>query len=126
MELYFGGAYNGKLRLIKEKFNIDEKDIFFCGEGKIDFSKKVICGIHMFIYNEVINGRDAMAFFKKNIERFNDKIIISDDLSYGIVPLKKEDRKWREETGKVLQFLTIKSNKVTRVFCGLPMVLKDE
>ena len=39
MELYFGGAYNGKLRLIKEKFNIDEKDIFFCGEGKIDFSK---------------------------------------------------------------------------------------
>ena len=80
----------------------------------------------MFIYNEVINGRDAMAFFKKNIERFNDKIIISDDLSSGIVPLKKEDRKWREETGKVLQFLTIKSNKVTRVFCGLPMVLKDE
>ena len=116
MELYFGGAYNGKLRLIKEKFNIDENDIFFCGEGEIDFSKKVICGIHMFIYNEVINGRDAMEFFKKNIEVFKDKIIISDDLSSGIVPLKKEDRKWREETGKVLQFLTSKSNKVTRVF----------
>ena len=80
----------------------------------------------MFIYNEVINGRDAMEFFKKNIEVFKDKIIISDDLSSGIVPLKKEDRKWREETGKVLQFLTSKSNKVTRVFCGLPMVLKDE
>lgn len=126
MELYFGGAYNGKLRLIKEKFNIDENDIFFCGEGEIDFSKKVICGIHMFIYNEVIDDRDAMEYFKKNIEGFKDKIIISDDLSSGIVPLKKEDRKWREETGKVLQFLTSKSNKVTRVFCGLPMVLKDE
>ena len=126
MELYFGGAYNGKLRRIKEKVTLAENDIFCCGENEIDFSKTVICGIHVFIYSEVINGRDAMAFFKKNIEGFKDKIIISDDLSSGIVPLKKEDRKWREETGKVLQFLTSKSNKVTRVFCGLPMVLKDE
>lgn len=126
MELYFGGAYNGKLKLVKEKFNIDNNDVFFCTSGEIDFSKKVICGIHEFIYNEVISNGDALKFFEDNIQSFKNKIIICDDLSSGIVPLKKEDRKWREETGRVLQFLTKESKKVTRVFCGIPMVLKDE
>lgn len=126
MELYFGGAYNGKLNLVKETFDIDDNDIYFCKDEEIDFSKKVICGIHKFIYNEVISNRSALEYFINNIDGLRDKIIISDDLSSGIVPLKKEDRRWREENGRILQLLTKESNKVVRVFCGIPTVLKDE
>ena len=55
----------------------------------------------------------------------NMNIIICDDISSGIVPLKKEDRIWREETGKCLQYLSKESSKVYRVFCGIPSVIKE-
>ena len=38
MVLVFGGAYNGKLDFVKETFNINKDDIFYCGEDEIDFS----------------------------------------------------------------------------------------
>lgn len=126
LKLYFGGAYNGKLKYVKENFNIEEEDIFYCNDSNIDFSKKVISGIDKLIYFNVINEVDSLEFFKKNLEKLRDKIIISDEISSGIVPLKKEERAWREETGRVLQLLSKESKEVSRVFCGIPMVLKDE
>lgn len=126
MKLYFGGAYNGKLKYVKETFNINNEDIFFCSDESIDFSRKVICGIDKLIYYNAVNEKESLTFFKENLEKLMDKIIICDEISSGIVPLKKEERFWREEVGRVLQLLSKKSNYVCRIFCGLPMVLKDE
>lgn len=125
MILVFGGAYNGKKDFIKEKFNIDEEDIFYCNDDKIDFSKKVICGIHKFTYNNTLKNKSSLEYIKENINLFKDKIIISDEISSGIVPLKKEDRMWREETGKCLQYLSKESSCVYRVFCGIPTIIKS-
>ena len=50
MKLLFGGAYNGKLRYVREKLGINEYEIFYCKEDSIDFSKKVISGIDRLIY----------------------------------------------------------------------------
>ena len=118
MILVFGGAYNGKKDFIKEKFNINEEDIFYCSDGEIDFSKKVICGLHKFTYNNTLKNKSSLEYIKENINLFKDKIIISDEISSGIVPLKKEDRMWREETGRCLQYLSKESSCVYRVFCG--------
>lgn len=124
MILVFGGAYNGKKDFIKEKFNINEEDIFYCSDGEIDFSKKVICGLHKFTYNNTLKNKSSLEYIKENINLFKDKIIISDEISSGIVPLKKEDRMWREETGRCLQFLSKESSSVYRVFCGIPTIIK--
>lgn len=126
MKLYFGGAYNGKLKYVKESLKVNDTDIFFCLEDKIDFTKKVICGIDKLIYFNAVKGEESLRFFEENLEKLKDKIIICDEISSGIVPLKKEERFWREEVGRVLQLLSKKSNYVCRIFCGLPMVLKDE
>ena len=124
MILVFGGAYNGKKDFIKEKFNINEEDIFYCSDGEIDFSKKVICGLHKFTYNNTLKNKSSLEYIKENINLFKDKIIISDEISSGIVPLKKEDRMWREETGRCLQYLSKESSCVYRVFCGIPTIIK--
>ena len=126
MKLYFGGAYNGKLKYIKENYKIKNEDIFYCSEGEIDFSKKVISGIDRLIYFNSKNKIDSLEFFKDNLENLRDKIVICDEISQGIVPLQKEDRIWREETGKVLQFLSEESDLVCRIFCGIPMILKED
>ena len=125
MVLVFGGAYNGKLDFVKDKFNINEDDIFYCGLNEIDFSKKVICGFHKFTYNNILNDINSIQYIKENIDLFKDKIIISDEISSGVVPLKKEDRMWREETGRCLQYLSKESSCVYRVFCGIPTIIKD-
>lgn len=125
MVLVFGGAYNGKLDFVKEKFSINEDDIFYCGVNEIDFSKKVICGFHRFTYENILKDTNSLEYIKKNINLFKDKIIISDEISSGIVPLKKEDRIWREETGRCLQYLSKESSYVYRIFCGIPTIIKE-
>ncbi|MDO5779624.1 MAG: bifunctional adenosylcobinamide kinase/adenosylcobinamide-phosphate guanylyltransferase [Clostridium sp.] len=125
MVLVFGGAYNGKLDFVKEQFNVSKDDIFYCGVNEIDFSKKVICGLHKFTYNNTLKEINSLQYIKENINLFKDKIIISDDISSGIVPLKKEDRMWREETGRCLQYLSKESSCVYRIFCGIPTIIKD-
>ena len=125
MVLVFGGAYNGKLDFVKEQFNVSEDDIFYCGVNEIDFSKKVICGLHKFTYNNILKDISSLQYIKENINLFKDKIIISDEISSGIVPLKKEERMWREETGRCLQYLSKEASCVYRIFCGIPTIIKD-
>ncbi|MDU7150378.1 MAG: bifunctional adenosylcobinamide kinase/adenosylcobinamide-phosphate guanylyltransferase [Clostridium sp.] len=129
MILVFGGAYNGKLSFVKEKFNISDEEVLTLnniGHLEIDFSKKVINKFHNLTYKMSLENQDPLKYILENESLFKDKIIISDDICEGIVPLKKEDRIWRENTGKCLQYLSKNSKKVYRVFCGIPMVIKDE
>ena len=76
MILVFGGAFNGKLGFVKEEFEVSEEDIFYCNEDKINFSKKVICGLHKFTYFNVTKEKSSIEFIKNNIKLFKNKIII--------------------------------------------------
>lgn len=125
MILVFGGAYNGKFKYVCEKYNVKFEDIYFCEGNKLDYSKKVICGLHIFTYNSGKSEENPLEYIKNNIEHLKDKIIICDEISSGIVPLEKSNRIWRDDNGRCLQYLTKNSNKVVRVFCGLETVLKD-
>ncbi|MCF0149293.1 MAG: bifunctional adenosylcobinamide kinase/adenosylcobinamide-phosphate guanylyltransferase [Clostridium sp.] len=130
MILIFGGAYNGKLNFAKEKFNIHDDRIYTINDElnnlDIDLSKDIINEFHKFIYKLSLKGIDATEYMVNNKELFKDKIIICDDISQGIVPLKKEDRLWRENTGKCLQYISKNSKMVYRVFCGIATVIKNE
>lgn len=125
MILVFGGAYNGKLSYVKEQYNITDEDVFFCSGSELDYSKKVICGLHKFTYKLGEDNKNPLDKLKENIKLLEDKIIICDEISSGIVPLEKSYRIWREDTGRCLQYLTKNSKKVVRIFCGLETVLKD-
>lgn len=126
MILVIGGAYSGKLDFVKETYGVDHKDIFYCEDGNLDFSKKVISGLHRFTYENSVQGKSSLEIIEENLELLKDKIIICDEISSGIVPLKKEERVWREDTGRCLQLLSKKATKVYRVFCGIPTVLKEK
>lgn len=129
MILVFGGAYNGKVSFVKEKFNISDEEVLTLNnidDLEIDFSKKVINKFQNLTYKMSLENQDPLKYILENESLFKDKIIISDDICEGIVPLKKEDRIWRENTGKCLQYLSKNSKEVYRVFCGIPMVIKDE
>ena len=126
MILVIGGAYQGKLDFVKNEFNISNDDIFFCSENNcyIDFDKKVINSLHLFILSMIKNNKEPVSYIKENIEKFKDKIIICDDISCGIVPIEEDMRILREKIGYSLSIITKESERVIRVFCGVPMDLK--
>lgn len=119
MILVFGGSYNGKCQYIKNKYDIREEEIFFCNAENINFNKKVINGLHIFIRSCVLKNIDSFALIEKNKENFKDKIIICDEINSGIVPMNKEDRIWREECGQVMQLLMEECDEAYRVFFGI-------
>lgn len=124
--LVLGGAFNGKLKYVKDKYSLKDEEIYYCKSDEINLEKKVISGFHIFIREMLINNKDAIKYIEENKELLKEKILIVDDINSGIVPINKFNRKWRDVNGKALQILSKENTKVIRVFFGLEMVLKDE
>lgn len=120
MVLIIGGAYQGKLDYAKSTFSLDESDIFTCTGAEIDFSKRCICNIESF----VLHHPNALDYFKNHRDDLKDHILICRDIFCGVVPMGADRRNWRQETGRLCQYLAGESEQVFRVFCGLEQRLK--
>ena len=119
MTLIIGGAYQGKLDHAKEKYGLSEADIFECSEDKdLDLPKRCIYHYEKYLMYCYRNGLSPVLDLGK------DKIVIADDIFCGVVPIDAEIRGWREFCGRSLAALTRKASHVTRIFCGLPQLLK--
>ena len=124
MILIIGGAYQGKLDYAKEKYNINDSDVFSCSGTEIDFSKTCIYGIEEFAYSCVQNGIEPLDYFKKHEEDWQDSILICEDIFCGVVPLGADMREWRQATGRLCKYLSQNAERVSRIFCGLEQRLK--
>lgn len=126
MILIIGGAYQGKIDFVKNEFKITEDDIFYCNEKNIslNFNKKVIYKFEKLILALIENNIEPISFINENLENFKNKIIICEDISCGIVPIEYKMRILREKVGQSLVIFSKNSDRVVRLFCGIPMDLK--
>jgi len=126
MILVIGGAYQGKLSYAKEHYRIEDKDIFICKEGQNDLTtdKSVIYGLEHIVLSQVKKGIDSTLYFKENISYLQDKILICEDDSCGIVPMDKDMRAFREASGRTFSYLASKADEVVRIFCGIGSKIK--
>lgn len=58
------------------------------------------------------------------LEKSSGWVIISDEIGNGIVPIEKQERTWREETGRMLCRLAKEAEEVYRIYCGIPTRIK--
>ena len=124
MELIIGGAYQGKTQYAKEKYNLTEADIHICDSVEIDFSKKCVADLEKFTFSCVKNNMDSVEYFNQHSEKWKNSIIICQDIFCGVVPMGADNRKWRQETGRLCQYISKEAETVTRIFCGLEQKLK--
>lgn len=125
MVLIFGGAYQGKKDFVLAQFGLKEDDICVCSpENAPDLTKKCLANMENFAWYCLNRGEDPMDHFACNSAVFEDKIFIFRDIFCGVVPLSKEERAWREATGRVMQYLAGRADRVSRIFCGLEQRLK--
>ena len=125
MVLIFGGAYQGKLEFAKENFSVTDEDIFVCTqENEIDWSKKVLCDMDQAFLRHVREGKESREVLAEYLQELEDKILIVNDISQGIVPMERELRDWREMTGRAMLYISKEADEVYRVFCGLGSKIK--
>ena len=147
MKLIFGGAYQGKLEYAKSL--IDENaavytcpDIRTCASPEeclaaLDPAKAIsamkpapviIDHLERMVYALIDAGLDPVEYVQKNIELLRgnteERILIIEDISQGVVPIDTKERAWREANGRVMALLAKEATSVTRVFCGIPQQLK--
>ena len=128
MELIIGGAYQGK-RVVAEKiFGLKEKEILDGETIQIEdaYEAKAISSFHMLIRRLMENGENTEAFFERLKEHNPDVVLISDEIGYGIVPMERFEREWREKNGRICCHAAGLSQHVIRVLAGNPVYIKGE
>lgn len=90
--------------------------------------EKIKSGLIINIHDGVkilLEGNIApLKFFADRIDTLRHSVIIGDEICGGVVPVEAFARKWRDETGRLYQFLADESEIVDRIFAGLPLRLK--
>ena len=124
MDLIIGGAYMGKRTFAMGRYGFSEEDIGDAAVDGLDFQKPCNTHLEAFVSSCIWHKMDAVVWFQTHREWWTDTVLICRDISGGIVPLQAEDRRWREETGRLLQSLAGEAEHVYRVFCGLGVALK--
>lgn len=130
MDLYIGGKAQGKLALAQDRY----KNALLCtGEAP---SEEITCEIgqpliwdqfHVFMKKALADGKEPAKIWEEVLEilnRFPNLIVISDEIGNGIVPMDPMERRYREETGRILCKLAAQANTVERVFAGIPQKIK--
>jgi len=125
MILIIGGAYQGKLEYAQAHYG-KQASVWECTEtgSELDFTHPVIHSFHLFLLAQVRQGVDSLEYLREHQEQLQDKIIICDDISGGVVPIDREMRDWRDSLGRSLTLLGQQADEVIRVFCGIGMRVK--
>jgi hypothetical protein len=128
VELYVGGSSQGKLSYVLSKYNMDNSketiaEGSLCTEEEL-FTKKIINHFHEYIKGLLEEEKDVEEFTKSLLESNPGVIILSNEVGYGVVPMEKKDRVYREEVGRCLCRLAKEAVVFERIVCGFGMRLK--
>lgn len=127
MILVIGGAYQGKLKLVFSWLG-KEIDRSFYADGASDSwleinNKPVIYRVQDYLKRGMEEHRDMDDWVRQLLEA-NPDYVIMDEVGYGVVPVIKELRLYRELAGRTGQQLALKAEAVYRVVCGIPTQIK--
>ena len=130
MELYIGGFAQGKLDYVKTQYpsaKVFENLEDFMDAGASSNCGRILNGLHLIIKQMLAGGIKADEVERRIMplaENSQYMAIICNEIGCGIVPLDKDERLYRELTGRILVKLASKADKVVRITCGIPQRIK--
>lgn len=126
MQMIIGGAFQNKLEYAKTVYGtIDWVDGAFCTEEAL-YQCEGVFHFERFIKKQLEEGKELEALAEQLIQNNPGIMIVCDEVGYGLVPMEKADRIYRETTGRICTKLAAFSEKVERIVCGIPMTIKGE
>ena len=124
MVFVFGGAYQGMREYARDALGAKKICELTQDACAIDFSCGAVAGLDQFVLGCVQRGESAVDYLKAHRDEWRDCILIGMDFSCGLVPMDAQDRLWREENGRLNNYIASNADRVYRLFCGLPQQIK--
>lgn len=82
-----------------------------------------IDNFHILMKNMLDNNAGYKMLVTKLVQK-KGWLVISDEIGCGLVPIEACDRRWREETGRMLTLIADHSDEVYRIFSGIAQRIK--
>ena len=101
-------------------------------QGKADFAKTLaaeehlLLNVHERIRADLAEGKsrdEAETALWGQID--GESVLTADEVGCGVVPVDPAARLMREQTGRLCQQLAKQAQKVVRLYCGIPTVIKE-
>jgi adenosylcobinamide kinase/adenosylcobinamide-phosphate guanylyltransferase len=153
MKLVIGGAFQGKLEYAKQIYQIEDGwiDGRDCPLSAIETCRGIhqfqeylrrlfllteAHGRALYADGAEVRGKktaeETLLTIEADAEQFihwltvhnPDIILVSDEVGYGVVPLEKQERTYREVVGRVCTCAAAQADEVTRVVCGIGRRIK--
>ena len=135
MDLVIGGFAQGKLKYVMEMMGktcqeprvvLDETCVELPERGS---AASVVIVNHLHLILQTFPEQEAaQKWICQVIEECGTEgrhlIFICDEVGNGVIPLEASQRQFRETTGRILCRLAKEADHVTRIFCGIPQLLK--
>ncbi len=128
MKMIVGGAFQGKTRIAEKIFSLRADDIINGAVCSIEECYSAVCikNYHELIRRIMNNNIDPVEFTQKLCSENPEAVIIMDEIGCGIIPIEKNERIYRELTGRSGCIIAENSDLVIRVCCGIMTVIKGE
>lgn len=133
MELYVGGTAQGKLTYVANKMGrpveqiqiVDGRD---CTLELSDLAEaEVLNHLHLLTKRWLEAGKEASELVSQ-IQQLHqitpNLLLICDEVGAGVVPMKREERDYRETVGRVCCELAKQASCVERIVCGIGVRIK--
>lgn len=128
MELVIGGAYQGKQDVTVRIFELNPSEILNGANCSLQeaLQARAIRNFHLLIRSMMEKKQSPEEFFEQLKDQNPDVILISNEVGYGIVPLERFEREWRETTGRICCMAAQEAIHVIRVVAGNAVYIKGE
>jgi adenosyl cobinamide kinase/adenosyl cobinamide phosphate guanylyltransferase len=123
-----GGNSQGKLAFARRAFSLTDGDIADGAECAFSsaFDRKALDRLHLLAERMIREGIDPETAVREGIAKNPGIIVLCDELGCGIVPASPEARLLRERVGRLSCVLASEADRVYRIVCGLPQLLKGD
>ena len=114
MVLVIGGAGSGKLDYV-QSLGYSQDEI---ADGLID-ERRVVYHLQNIVFRDPDHAPELLnALLQK-------EVVVCDEVGSGIIPFLLRDRQAREATGRLCIRLAERAERVVRLVCGIPTVIKE-
>lgn len=128
MRLIIGGYAQGKTKYARELFPQAKLVHIRSLDGeKASGDAIIISGLNEWVKECMKSGKmeeELQAFVDSLVESFPEAVFITDENGNGVVPIKKAERDYRDVIGHIQISLAGKAERVERVVCGIPVIIK--
>ena len=124
MILITGGCFQGKTAYALQTFQVDREEVVDGQTCPLDaiYHAKLLYHFHEYIRRLMKEEKELSV---EELARKNPELIlVTNELGYGVVPIDKFDREYREKTGRICCQIAQQAKEVHRVICGIGTVIK--